>query len=167
MSLKSIDISGSIASAKAHLQTDDSLSQSTRSMLSLLIVIVELFSAKFGANSSNSSVPPSLDPHRPGKKKTPTGRKVGGQPGHRGTTLKQVSEPDEVVEVKVDRSTLPEGRTFSEIQPEKRQVFDIHIKVHVTEYQVQVLKDRVGPLSRGGPLTPRSVLLVLRGSIGF
>src|SRR5271168_975166 len=42
--------------------------------------------AQLGRNSSNSSTPPSADPPGAPKPvvKTPTGRKPGGQPGHKG-----------------------------------------------------------------------------------
>src|SRR5262245_46552357 len=41
---------------------------------------------QLGQNSSNSSRPPSTDPPQvlPRRKPPPTGRKRGGQPGHRG-----------------------------------------------------------------------------------
>ncbi|MDB4951625.1 MAG: Mobile element protein [Gemmatimonadetes bacterium] len=55
--------------------------------------------ARLGQNSQNSSRPPSSDP--PGvkrRKKKPTGRKPGGQPGHRGHHRKLL-EPERVDEV--------------------------------------------------------------------
>ncbi len=39
---------------------------------------------KLNTNSSNSSKPPSQDPFRASKKKTPTGKPEGGQKGHKG-----------------------------------------------------------------------------------
>ncbi|MEZ5196984.1 MAG: DUF6444 domain-containing protein [Bacteroidales bacterium] len=47
-------------------------------------------------NSGNSSIPPSKDENRP-KRNTSlreTGRRPGGQTGHKGNTLKMVSNPD-------------------------------------------------------------------------
>ena len=139
--LKSIDVSGSIASAKEHLASDSSLSHSTKSLMNLLIVIIELLMSRFGANSKNSSVPPSQDPNGEKKKRVSSGRKPGGQLGRKGTTLTQVENPDEIVDVKIDPTLLPKGRKFKELYPEKRQVFDIKMSVHVTEYRIQVLKD--------------------------
>ncbi len=64
--------------------------------------IVEL-ERQLGLNSSNSSKPPSSD----GLKKKPTrtsslressGKKPGAQPGHKGETLRQVAEPDKIVD---------------------------------------------------------------------
>lgn len=54
-------------------------------------------------NSRNSSVPPSKDENRPLKNqslRTKSGKKVGGQPGHKGTTLKMVENPDQTIEHK-------------------------------------------------------------------
>jgi len=61
--------------------------------------------ARLGGDSSNSSRPPSSDGpgtkakrRRKGKRK-PSGRKAGGQPGHKGVTreLRPVSDADRVV----------------------------------------------------------------------
>src|SRR4051812_13474691 len=63
--------------------------------------------ARLGQNSSNSSRPPSTDPPLAPETRRlpPTGRKRGGQPGHRGAYrgLLPVEEVDEVVGV------VPEG----------------------------------------------------------
>src|ERR671933_257842 len=59
--------------------------------------------AHLGQNSSNSSRPPSTDlpQARPRQKAPATGRKRGGQPGHRGAyrALLPVEQADEVVVV--------------------------------------------------------------------
>src|SRR5215203_2772082 len=59
--------------------------------------------ARLGQNSSNSSRPPSADPPQaPPRQKAPaTGRKRGGQPGHRGAyrALLPAEQVDEVVVV--------------------------------------------------------------------
>jgi hypothetical protein len=61
---------------------------------------------RLGLNSKNSSKPPSTDPNRKKKLKEP-----GGQHGHIGTTLKQVADPHEIKDIKLDRSTLPPAVT--------------------------------------------------------
>src|SRR3954464_12716688 len=59
--------------------------------------------ARLGQTSANSSRPPSSDPPQapPRPKAPPSGRRRGGQPGHRGTfrALLPVEQVDEVVVV--------------------------------------------------------------------
>ena len=102
--------------------------------------------AQLGQNSSNSSRPPSTDPPQapPWPKAPPTGRKRGGQPGHRGTcrALLPVEQVDEVVVV------VPEvcrhcGQPFPETARRRRgrvwrhQVVELlPLAVRVTEYQL-------------------------------
>ncbi len=65
----------------------------------LRVQVAEL-QARLGQSSRNSSVPPSADglaKPAPKSRRTRTGRKPGGQPGHPGQTLRQVANPDEVV----------------------------------------------------------------------
>jgi len=67
---------------------------------------VRELTARLNQDSSNSSKPPSSDkPWKERRKQKPTGRKPGGQPGHKGKTRKPF-EPEEVdrsVEVHPDR----------------------------------------------------------------
>jgi transposase len=54
-------------------------------------------------DSHNSHNPPSSDFSKPKRNKSlrkKTGRKSGGQPGHKGNTLKMVADPDEIVDLK-------------------------------------------------------------------
>jgi transposase len=104
--------------------------------------------ARLGQNSSNSSRPPSTDPPQaPPRQKAPaTGRKRGGQPGHRGTyrALLPVDQADEVVVVGPEvcrhceqplRETVARrrGRVW------RHQVVELlPLAVRVTEYQMMV-----------------------------
>jgi len=60
----------------------------------------ELAKYRTPKNSSNSSVPPSRDENRPKKSQSlrkASGKKSGGQEGHKGHTLKMSTNPDEVI----------------------------------------------------------------------
>src|SRR5438128_2281792 len=68
---------------------------------------VQELAARLGQTSANSSRPPSSDPPQaPAKRRPPaSGRKRGGQPGHRGACrgLLPVEQVDEVVAVVPER----------------------------------------------------------------
>ena len=97
-------------------------------------------------DSSNSSKPPSSD----GLKKKPrvlkslrtrTGKRSGGQKGHRGDTLRQVAEPDAIVEHAAEVCEHCRARLLadSKVDAEKRQVFDLPEKpLIVTEHRAAV-----------------------------
>ena len=92
----------------AHLKAEnaalrDALSASQGTVATLTARVAEL-ERQLGLNSSNSSKPPSTDGlKKPTKKpkttslRVPSGKKPGGQPGHKGETLQQVDNPDVIV----------------------------------------------------------------------
>ncbi len=93
-------------------------------------------------DSHNSGLPPSSDRFvRPPKSlRTKSGKKAGGQPGHRGHHLRQVQTPDEILIHPVlsceccqyDLSAHPAK------VPERRQVIDLPVKrLWVTEHRVE------------------------------
>jgi len=98
--------------------------------------------AQLRTNSQNSSKPPSTDePGQPATRslRKPSKRKPGGQDGHRGQTLAQVSDPDVVIrhEPSCCRGCGSDLAGAAEVNCSRRQVFDIPpIKVHVTEHQI-------------------------------
>ena len=71
-------------------------------------LLEEIENLKHRKNSRNSSIPPSKDENRPLKNqslRTKSGKKAGGQPGHKGTTLKMVEYPDQIIHHKPDFCT--------------------------------------------------------------
>src|SRR6266567_6799063 len=97
-------------------------------------------------DSHNSSKPPSTNGFKEPVRKTQSlreksGKKSGGQPGHRGGTLMMVQEPDQTIRLtpaqchhcQHDLSGAPLSRK------EQVQVFDLPtIHLQVIEYQVEV-----------------------------
>jgi transposase len=114
-------------------------------MMQLFIVIVQLLVNQLGLNSGNSSKPPSSDPfRRRGSKRIRGTKRTGGQPGHTGSKIEQVSVPDKVETFDIDRKTLPKGHRYHHVGYEKRQVIDIVVSRQVTEYQGEIVEDERG-----------------------
>jgi transposase len=97
-------------------------------------------------DSSNSSKPPSSDgpakkPRIAGSLRGVSGKRSGGQPGHRGDTLRPVSNPD-----KIERHEAMQcghcqaGLTAAmATRVEKRQVFEMpQPRLEVTEHQAHI-----------------------------
>lgn len=105
--------------------------------------LVEL-ERRLNLNSNNSSKPPSSDGLRkpsPKSLRQKGKNKSGGQPKHRGDTLYQTLEPDQIISHKV--ISCPNCQKDLKKRPIediiKRQVFDLPIpRVEVTEHQAEV-----------------------------
>jgi len=98
-------------------------------------------------NSGNSSKPPSTDglqklPVMPMSQRKKTGRKQGGQKGHKGSTLEQSVHPDQTLHYRPERcahcQASLQGCAVSATS--KRQVFEIPLpKIEVIEHQAHTL----------------------------
>jgi transposase len=103
---------------------------------------------RLGLNSSNSSKPPSSDgpkkPARVSSLRQPSGKKTGGQKGHKGETLRQTATPDDVV----DHHPKTCGGCGAALSPDTsaghaaRQVFDLPEPqpLKVTEHRAHVCR---------------------------
>jgi len=146
MTLNKLNVDTIVAQAKEALEKEKGLSKSFKAVFSLMIVVLELMFNRLNKNSKNSSIPPSQDPNRTKSKNdddTPR-RKPGGQPGRIAKVLKPVEDPDEVIDIPIDRTTLPKGHTYRTAPHVKRQVVELIIKSHVKEYRLEVLEDETG-----------------------
>jgi len=99
---------------------------------------------RLAKDSHNSSKPPSSDgPRKPTPKslRKPTGRRVGGQPGHPGNTLQMVDKPDEIIPHRVEHCQACQ-RSLKHLPAndvEKHQVFDLPpLRLRVTEHQGEI-----------------------------
>ena len=143
MNIENIDIQATIDKARKLIAKDQQMSEATKSMFEVLILVITLLANRIGLNSTNSSQPPSSDPNRKKRPRTKGDKKPGGQKGHAGTTLTKVADPDKIKRIRVDRGKLPKA-VFQHIGYEKRQVFDIDISRCVTEYQAEIVEDENG-----------------------
>lgn len=100
--------------------------------------------ARLNTNSRNSGKPPASDgpgvkPH-PKSQRRSTGRKTGGQPGHKGHTLRLVDQPDEV-QVHTPAHCSACGQSLKRapvVRRERRQVMDVPpVRVRVVEHQAE------------------------------
>lgn len=96
---------------------------------------------KVKLNSKNSSLPPSSDigkkPNKDRSLRPKTEKKTGGQSGHKGSNLKKVSNPKNIIDHKVTKCNNCDHDMNNEHQNIKssRQVFDLpSIKIEVTQH---------------------------------
>ena len=98
---------------------------------------------QLGTNSSNSSKPPSSDglqkkPRIAGSLRGVSGKKSGGQSGHKGDTLRQTDNPDIIKRHEASVCTHCQAGLTAAMETglEKRQVVDLPApRLEVTEHQ--------------------------------
>ena len=103
---------------------------------------------RLGIDSQTSSKPPSSDglkkknTHRTRSLRSQSKRKTGGQKGHQGQTLEQVSKPDKIINYAAPDCCSGCGfdvSTEQVLSVLKRQVFDVpEPRIEVTEHRVEV-----------------------------
>src|SRR6266511_4419313 len=129
----------------------------TRTELERALTRIAELEARLATNSGNSSKPPSSDglakpAPKPRSLRKKTDRKPGGQPGHDGTTLRQVAKPRHEVVHEPGPCTgcgcSLSGRPITAV--ERRQQFDLPpICVEVTEHQLVERECVCGQRTRG------------------
>jgi transposase len=145
MTLNKINVTDTINQARKMLKDNPKIPSEFAAVVLVLLTLLEVLLMRFGKNSKNSSIPPSQDPNRDkGKKPGETGRKPGGQKGREAKILKPFDNPDEIIQVPVNRENLPQGHTYNTVGHTKRQVIEIIIKRHVKEYQLEIVTDENG-----------------------
>lgn len=107
---------------------------------------------RLGMDSNNSSKPPSSDGFRKKPKSLrKSGGKTGGQPGHKGKTLKFSETPDEIIVLPVcycgkcnaDLTNKPV------LTIEKRQEFNVpRVQLTVTELRAQIKQCNCGAITK-------------------
>jgi len=143
LKINAVDVDATLGKARQLLAEEEGLSPALISTIEVLLMLVSVLLNRATLNSTNSSKPPSSDPNRKKKKRSKSDKPSGAQQGHVGKTLQKADDPDVIDVIKVDRSTLPEGK-YREVGFETRQVFDIDISRIVTEYQAQILENAQG-----------------------
>lgn len=111
---------------------------------------------RLAQNSRNSSRPPSSDGlAKPPVKKSlrrPSGRKPGGQKGHKGSHLKPVAVPDQIVKHAASACSDCGGSLLDAPlqESERRQVFDLpEVRLKVTEHVREHRLCRCGKVCAG------------------
>ena len=111
-----------------------------RAQLTAVVARVQELEARAAKDSHTSSKPPSSDglKRRTKSLRKPSGKKAGGQLGHRGETLHLVAAPEELVEQRPAicvhcQSPLADADV---VLRERRQVYELPaVRLRVTEYQ--------------------------------
>lgn len=113
-------------------------------LIATLVVRVQVLEERLVKDSHNSHLPPSSDRFnrqpKPKSLRTKSGKKTGGQQGHRGQSLPLSATPDEVIVQTVEQCQHC-GEDLHEqgaSQVERRQVIDVpEPRLRLWEYQAE------------------------------
>jgi transposase len=104
----------------------------------MLVDKLEEIDNKISKNSGNSSVPPSRDPNRQRRERKKSKNQSGGQPGHKGSNLARVANPDAVVDHK-PKGKCKCGKNIADLRMNlhsSRQIFEIEILKKAIEHRL-------------------------------
>lgn len=145
MKIENINVTETIAQARKMLKDTHKVPVEFGAVVSILLTVLEILLGRLNKNSKNSSIPPSQDPNRAKTSQADkTNRKPGGQRGRVGKNLVPFENPDEIIEVPVDRTKLPSGHIYKNAGFSKRQVVEIHLSRHVKEFRLEILENEQG-----------------------
>ena len=129
-----------LAERDARIAQQDALILALLGQVETLQALVLELRAQINANSSKSNRPPSSDGLKkptPKSQRKSSGKNVGGQTGHPGSSLAR-SEPNTIIEHRPEQNCSACGKDLPEAEfVEARQVVDIPpISVSVTEHRL-------------------------------
>src|SRR5262249_34078223 len=112
-----------------------------REQMTALVARVQELEGRLAKDSHNSSKPPSSDGLRrkPKSLREKSGKKRGGQPGHRGHQVSLAATPDAVVTHRPSRCGVCQRELPGDAPSwvERRQVRELPpVRLHVTEHQI-------------------------------
>lgn len=107
--------------------------------------IIKDLTEQLGKNSRNSSVPPSAEGYKKTTKsrRTPSGKKQGGQTGHAGTRLAVVAKPDKTIKhmpARCEGCPHHDQCMNSASVKETRHVVDIETNVNIVAHEQCVVE---------------------------
>jgi len=143
--------------------------------IKVLMLRIEDLERRLNQSSRNSSKPPSSDGLRKQTRslREKSDKSLGGQVGHKGKTLLQVENPDQIIKHTVEKCHRCQKPLLGKTSFIKRQTIDIVVSRHVVEHQAEVKvcacgcknvasfpDDVRGPIQYGASLKAFSLYLI-------